>query len=464
MAEESKRRSLQRMGYIGSFALLAMAAFAIYFAKERLYADAGYFLVRVIDEETFHVINQRWLMPLIQWLPMLGVKLGLPLTTITALYSLGNVALAMALFGYVGHVLRDRQHALILVATQFVGLAQALFCPVFELYYGAMLLIALRALLQSERIHTRSGRIIACLLFALVATCHFLGLLVLLLMLSMDRIWQQRKLAIAFGIILAVLMAQRFIGLSGYEDRALSTVLLRAKLDGLAWIFAPGRLWPHAAQALGHYPDAIIVAIFTVFVAWRRKAWWTLGVLLAGHLIIYTLVSLYFPDGTHDRYRETLDYAHVLWALLSAAWAVQHVQRSAMWSTYIFTVLFIPRVLWSIHVGHTFTERMEWMEERITHAREQGITKGLDTAARPFIAPGFNNAPLYTPAPFEYLLLSAMDSPDRTVVLVSIPRVAYNANDLHTIEQALRSEGVMLPERSNGSYFHMPQGPFKLME
>lgn len=464
MPEESERWTLQRMGLVGPFALLALAVFAIYFAKERLYADAGYFLVRVIDEGSFHVINQRWLMPLIQWLPLVGVKLGLSLPTITVLYSVGNVALATALYGYVGHVLRDRHHAIILLATQFVGLAQALFCPVFELYYGAMLLIALRALLHSEQAHTRSGRFIAALLFALVATCHFLGLLVLLLMFAMDRIWQQRKLALAFAVILVALMIQRFMGLSSYEDRALSTILLRVKLDGLAWIFAPGRLWPHALQALWHYPDAILVAIFSVFVAWRRKAWWSLGVFITGHLIIYTLVSLYYPDGTHDRYRETLDYAHILWALVFASWAVQQLPRSARWSTYVFTALLLVRMLWSIHVGHTFTERREWMEARITIAREQGISKGLDTAARTFIAPGFNNAPLYTPAPFEYLLLSAMDGPNRTMVLVSIPTVASSTNDLHTIEQALRSEGVMLPEQPSGRYFHMPQGPFRLVK
>ncbi|MGV3638393.1 MAG: hypothetical protein ACO1NQ_12205, partial [Flavobacteriales bacterium] len=164
-------------------ALSVLAAFAVYFAQERMYADAGYFLVRLIDEEGFHVINQRWLMPLIQWLPLLGIKLGLSLKSITVLYSLGNIALSVAAFLYVNGVLRDRNHALILLATQFVGLAQALFCPVFELYYGAILLITLRALLQRDQPLTRSGQVIACVLFALIATCHFLGLLVLLMML-----------------------------------------------------------------------------------------------------------------------------------------------------------------------------------------------------------------------------------------------------------------------------------------
>lgn len=462
MSAERGHLIAHRDDLMAYLALSALAAFAVYFARERLYADAGYFLVRVIDEEGFHVINQRWLMPLIQWLPLVGVKLGLPLSGITVLYSLGNVVLCAGAFVYVKGALRDRSHALLLLATQFVGLAQALFCPVFELYYGAILLITLRALLQSDQRHTRSGKVIACLLFALVATCHFLGLLVLLMMLALDRIWRHRSLTIAFALILILLMTPRIIGLSGYEDRAFQTVFLRLEIAGIGWLFAPGRLWAHAVQALWHYPDAILIALLCIFTAWRKGASWPTLLFIAGHLIIYTLVSLYFPDGTHDRYRETLDYAHVLWALVAAGWALQQAPAWRIWTPSVFMVLLVLRVAWSFNVGGTFVERREWIEERIEHARQQRITKGLDTARRSFTAPGFNNAPLYAPAPFEYVLLSAMEGPERTVVLVSVPSDAHV--DIHTLDNVLRREGVMLPDRRHGRYFHMPEGPFTVVE
>ncbi len=462
MPAERGHLSAHRDDLMAYLALSFLAASAMYFAQERLYADAGYFLVRVIDEEGFHVINQRWLMPLIQWLPLLGVKLGLPLKGITVLYSLGNVVLSAAAFLYVNSVLRDRSHALILLATQFVGLAQALFCPVFELYYGAILLITLRALLQSDQRHTRSGQVTACLLFALVATCHFLGLLVLLLMLILDRIWRYRSLAIAFAIILMLLMAPRIIGLSVYEDRAFHTVFLRLEIAGIGWVFAPGRLWAHAVQAFWHYPDAILIALLSILTAWRMKAWWPMLVFITGHLIIYTVVSLYFPDGTHDRYRETLDYAHVLWALVAAGWALQHAPVWRIRAPYVFLVILVLRFAWSFHVGGTFVERREWIEDRIEHARQQRITKGLDMATHPFTSPGFNNAPLYAPAPFEYLLHSAMEGPENTVVLVSIPPNAQV--DQRELETELQREGVMLPVRRNGRYFQMPNGPFTVVE
>lgn len=452
------------MHLLGALALLVMGTFAVHFAKERLYADAGYFLVRVIDEEGFHVINHRWLMPLIQWLPLLGVKLNLGLPAIVVLYSLGNVVLAAVTFLFTGIVLRDRVHALVLLATQFIGLSQALFCPVFEPYYGAILLIMLRAVLRNDHLSVRIRWPMAMTLFVLVATCHFLGLLVLLFMLTLDRIWRRPLFLWSFAAALVLAMAHRFLALSTYESGAFDTVLDRLRHEGLGWAFAPGRLWGHGIQAFCHYPEVILIALAAIWQAWQLKAWWALAVFLTGHLVIYSLVSLYFPDGTHDRYRETLDYTHVVWTLISAAWAMERSACWERWAFWLFPVILVLRTAWAIHVGATFTARMVWMEERIAAAHAQGVTRALDPTSHKLIPPGLNNAPLYVPAPFEYLILSAMDGPEGTIVMVAYDGPPPSEEQLQKIEAALRKEGIMLPERADGRYFHIPKGPFKVMK
>lgn len=444
-------------------ALLAMATFAACFARERLLADSGYFLVRIVDEEGFHVINHRWIMVLVQWLPVAGVGAGLPLASIMLLYSLGHVVNTALAHAWVALFLRDRNHTVVLLATQFVGLAHALFCPVFELYHAAVLLIALRATLQGEHIRTWPGAITACILFALVATSHFLGALVLFLMLALDRIWERRTLALGAALIFAALMAHRLSALSGYEERAFGTVLLRFNVDGVAWIFAPGRLWAHAVQAAWHYPDAILIGMFTVFQAWSRKAWWPFSLFISGHILLYTLISLYFPDGTHDRYRETLDYAHVLWVLAGATWVMQHDGRWRQLAWRIFPLLLALRLGWSIHVGQSFADRTGWMLSRITRAHELHIGRGLDTARMTIRPPGLNTAPLPAPSPCEYLLLSAMEGPGSTVVLVSMPAALAHDPDTAAIKLSLEQEGVMLPRRMDGRYFRMPGGKFTVM-
>lgn len=448
---------------LGSAALLLLGGFAMVFAKERLYADAGYFLVRIIDGESFHLINHRWLMPLIQWMPLLGVKSGAGLPVIVMLYSLGNVVLATFLFFFTLLVLRDRLHALVLLATQFIGLSHALFCPVFELYYGAMLLVVMRAVLHTTRIKGPMRHCIALVLFVLIASCHFLGLLVLLLMLVLERIWERPRLCVSFILALALVMAHRFLDISAYENNALHTVLLRLRLHGIGWIFAPSRLWGHALQAWWHYPEVILLAAIAILTAAKRKAWWPLGVFIGGHLAIYILISLYFPDGTHDRYRETLDYTHTVWTLVTVAWALGQAGAQHRMTYLVFAVLLILRTAWAVHIGATFTERTIWMEDRISMARAHDVRKAVDTAHRTFVPPGYNNAPLYGPAAFEFLLLSAWNGPDGTTILVSFPYGEPDAWALEKAELEIAREGVMLPTKSSGRYFNIPHGPFAII-
>ncbi len=46
---DPEQRLIARDLWTGGAVLVWMSAFAVCFAKERLYADAGYFLVRLLD-------------------------------------------------------------------------------------------------------------------------------------------------------------------------------------------------------------------------------------------------------------------------------------------------------------------------------------------------------------------------------------------------------------------------------
>lgn len=445
------------------FCLLVIGCFAVYFARERTYADAGYFLVRVIDEEWFHVINHRWLMPLIQWLPLVGVKLGLELSALVVLYSLGNVVIAGLAYWFTAVHLRAREHALLVLATQFVGLSHALFCPVFELYYGAMLLIVLHALLHHPRSHTPKGRILATALFVLVASCHFLGLLVLLFTLVLERIWERRDLLVLFLLALAAVMSHRVLAMSTYEQGAFAIVFHNVEHWGLLWTLAPGRLWGHFVQALLHYPDLFLLATLCVVRSMRVRAWYPLAVYAGGLCTIYFLVSLYFPDGTHERYRETLDYTPTVWTLVFCGTMLRDDLRWQRWAPRMLLCILLLRTAWATCIGDTFVARIEWMEERLAYARSMGIGKGLDPERPRFIPPGFNNAPLQIPAPFEYLLLSSMHGPAGTLVLVSFTDPSPTAQEVLAMEAYMGREGIRLPTRTNSRYFRMPTGPFVML-
>lgn len=87
---------------------------------------------------------------LTQWLPVLGAQLGVSMAALITLFSLGNVVLLVLCYVFVSIRLRDRESGTALVAVQVVGLAHALFCPIFEFYYGALLLVVFRAVWKTR--------------------------------------------------------------------------------------------------------------------------------------------------------------------------------------------------------------------------------------------------------------------------------------------------------------------------
>lgn len=457
---DRQRRAQLALAFL---AFVFMTWFAIHFARERLYADAAYFLTQVVSKGTFHIINGRWLIPLTQWMPLAGVHLGLPVDTLISLFSLGNVVLAGAAFVFITRFLKDPDSGTILLATQFVGLTHALFCPIFEFYYGAMLLVVFRAVLRTERLRPLVRSILLSLLFILVVSSHFMGLFTMLLLLFLERIWLDRRLTVLFSVLLALQLGQRLFTLSEYESYAFDTVFMRWEQWGLSWLFVPGRLWAHFLHSLYHYPDTLILAGACTIILIIRKNVWALTVLLSGLLAMYVLIGLFFPDGTHDRYREILDYTPTVWVLMVIGTHVIHIPRFRPMIIGLFLVALIFRMGWSTYVARTYTARLAWTYERMETARAAGVHRAVDLQRKAFIPPGDNTAPLAKLSPCEVLLFSACDGPDEILVMVPVTADQLRPGFSAWLDLQLQQFGTEFPTDPNGAYFHMPQEEFSVL-
>lgn len=446
-----------------AIALCGMAAFAVVFAKERLYADGAYFLIQVIKTEGFHVINGRWLIPLIQWSPLTGVHLGLPMEALIVLVSLANVVLAAALYLFVVRYLRDHAAGMVLLATQFVGLTHALFCPIFEFYYGAMLLVVFVAVLRSTQLPVIARNVLLGTLFVLIASSHFMGLLTLLFVLTLERIWQHKRLALVLAALLVLQLAHRLLFLSEYESDAFKKVFTRLNEWGLAWIFAPGRLVGHGLHALAHYPDTVLLASVATIALIRLRDVRSLVLLLSGLFTMYVLTSLFFPDATHGRYREIVDYAPTVWTLMVIALRVMAHGRMHHLVLALLSLIFIYRMVWSVHVASAYTDRVAWMEQYIEDARSFGIRRGIVLDRGHFLPPGHHVAPLEPLSVNEALLLSACQGPEGVVVLVPMTESELRPDLTPWLDAQLATYGTELPTDPNGRYFHMPRGDFQVM-
>jgi len=443
--------------------ILFITVFAVVYAKERLYADSAYFLTQVVADGNFHIINGRWLIPMSQWMALIGVYLGLPMGTIIILFSLGNVVLLLALYLFVTRVLGNHSAGISLVAMQFVGITHALFCSIFEFYYGAMLLVLFFALLYSDRLPLLVRLTLISVSFVLVVSSHFMGLLVMLLALALVQIWRHPKLSMLLAALLIVQLSHRLYFLTSYEANAFGTVSIRLDLWGVLWIFAPGRLLGQFLQGIWHYPDTLVLAVLATVVLVRNKDTWGLFVYCVGLFAMYVFISLFFPDATHDRYREILDYTPTAWTVLVIGLRVMDVKGARKLVRIALALSLCFRIGWSTYVGRTYTERVEWMEERIAFARRQGIRRSVDLEHRTFQPPGRIVAPLAKLNPPEVLILSACQGPDSVVTIVPM-----TSNDLVPgysawLDEQLEQFGSEFPTTANGGYFHMGKEEFQVL-
>lgn len=443
------------------FVLGLLAVFAWRYSDERLYADSGYYLFRVINESGFHVEHGRWVLMLGQAIPLLGVKLGLGMGSIIKMHSLSNVVFLALSMAYAIGVLRDRRTALLIAMSQVMGLAHGLFCPVFELYYGVGLVLLFHATLTNDAMNGYQRMALAALLFIGALSSHpmawplLLGSLVLL-----DR--QQRRPMIRILVLIVIAFAiVRGLTMSTYEGAQISFVQRLAFPSLVFGLFTPDVLLEQLRRVLLHYPDVLVLAVFSIVVLWRSDQRRSALVLVAGSLGLYILVGLYMPDPTHDRYREQVDYAFTAWTLLMIFARVWPLQR---WRPALLILLVVCtgyRMMYVSSIAPYYEARTQWQQDLIASARAQHIQKAIiDPQGIAFGTVDDRVAPYWSTG-VESLLLSAKDGAERTVSIITTddlqcPGVAENLDKL-----VLRCWDVLEPGEINRHYFNLGQARYE---
>ncbi|MEZ4789872.1 MAG: hypothetical protein R2811_07630 [Flavobacteriales bacterium] len=445
-------------------ALAFMAWFAVLFAAERILNDASYFLLCMVDGDGFFVNQGRWIMPLSQWSAVMGIKAGLSMTTLITLYSLGSVIVATSAFLFVRYVLKDQRAGLAVVGTQLIGVGHAVFCPVFEFYYAAPLLVACLALLKTDRLRPLPRNLLFATLLFLVLSAHFLAMIVAVMVLVAVGIHRQRRLALVALTVLSLHAIIRANVLSAYELRAINSLWIR--LDGLGWtwIFRPGRLIGHLEHAVSVYPDVVLLSLLFAVAVVKARSWYPLVVLVGGLFVLYVLQSFYFPDGTHSVYREFVDYPFAVWVVIMP-WVLwpRELAGGTRWRRVLCVAMALRCLLWVL-LAPTYVARVEWMRDQIAAAHEQGIRRGLVTELPAFITPCWGKVEVAPLNAMEVMLFSAEAGPSHTVALVPAhdPSMDMNAFEMD-FEEKLRAENVPLIWTSTSPYFDLPPEAFRYL-
>ena len=438
-----------------------LAVFAWRYADERLYADSGYYLFRVINESDVHVEHGRWVLMLAQAIPLLGVKLGLEMGTIVKLHSLSNVVFLALSITYAVGVLKDRRTAILIAMSQVLGLAHGLFCPVFELYYGVGLVLLFHATLTNDAMNGYQRMALASLLFLGALSSHpmawplLLGSLVLL-----DR--RQRRPVIRILILIVIAFAiVRGLTMSTYEAAQISFVQRLAFPSLVFGLFTPDVLLEQLRRVLLHYPDVFALAVFSVVILWRSDQRRSALLLVAGSLGLYILVGLYLPDAAHDRYREQVDYAFTAWTLLVILSRVWPLER--WWPALLILMVVCTgyRVMYVSSIASYYEARTQWQQDLIASARAQHIQKAIiDPQGIAFGTVDDRVSPYWSTG-VETLLLSAKEGAERTVSIITTDDLQCPVVPEHLDKLVLRCWDVLEPDEINRRYFRLEEAPYE---
>ncbi len=439
--------------------VLFLGWFAINFAEERLFSDSSYYLFHVINDGRFRIEHGRWVLALSQLLPLLGTKLGLPLSALITLHSLNNVAFLLAGLVFVYRVLRDQHAAMALAAVQLIGLTHGLFCPIFELYYGVALLIILRAVIKDHTLHVYLRWPLLTLLFLGAISSHFLGLLLTVGTLVMDRCWRDRRLTILLVSLLLIHLAAHLLTLSAYEQQNLQFTTSLAEPSKLLGLVDAGRLGELGYSLIRHYPDILVIGALNLFALISAKKWSEVAVYVGVLFLLFILVGLYLPGFLHDRYREQLNFAFTTWIIMALC---HHVLPMARYRSLIGALLglaIVLRIAMALDVSRYYTARTAWHRACIEVARTANLTKGIIPAPVD-LGPADDLVDLSWSTSVESLLLSASSGAEQTISLITYFDEAHEDLSTKLDTFIFRRWEIMDPAALNPEYFRAPTGRY----
>ncbi len=445
----------------GVFLLLAGMAWWLY--RERLFADASYYLFHTLDKGYFRIDHQRLVLAFSQVIPLVGLYLGAGMKSLLVLHSLGHVVFYYAVFLICEHVLRDRAAALGVVVVQVVGTLHLYYSPMLEVCYGAALAFLFHALLQRSSLRRWPELIGLGVLALLLMTSHPENFALFLLVLGYDALERKDhplKAYVWFAFLFAGLIVFKFLTFSSYESGKVQHAFAMEEHQLYLNLFHPAYWWK-IGQMLFFYFGEVLTAFFlgvgVLFYREKaRKGFLFVAVFLATIVVINaTTMADHFT-----RYYESMYFPLVtigFFPFLREVY-VKVRGRRRVWLGSVFFLVVLFRLLWIIDNGSVYRDRVVQLERLIERTRSLPGNKfevEPANAERPFSKLGWS-------VPLESLLLSTASGSSPVSLCTSVDLDhADNRETLEADEVVVRRWNIQPAEHLRRSLFSVPSGPYR---
>lgn len=453
----------RRLPIIGSFYFIAYFIAAITLYKERLFLDGAYYFFNVLQNNDFWVEHQRFILIPSQFLTWAGIQFQFPLQQLMLLNSINPVLYLFILFIVCLFLFKDEVAAWALLLLGVCGVYFLFFCPMYEVWYGAALLIVFSSMLHQKfyeeywQLLILAGVCITLLFsyplmifgFLFFSSYHFADI---------KKVRWSVVAVIAVSILVWVLWKYFFI--SDYENGKISYPwsqmrnIVKENLGSLSnWVSLLKFLF-------SVYGEEMIAFLVVLGILCFRKNY--LKAALTGCFVTGFILLINFTQNTpwiHSNYYERM---YLLLVPLCLVPFLREVYASSKFKMIIELVLvgviFFRGAQIMVHSSF-YVDRIQSIEELVHVGQEQGGSKYFVEEKN---YPG-NTALNEWSFPMETLLFSSPEKKAKTITIslksdLAIPEVAHylNSSTFH-----LRLNEVMGDQTLNGMYFNLDHDSYR---
>lgn len=354
------------------FGLLILLA--IFYREERLMADASYYFFRVVNNESFWVEHDRYILILSQIAPWIASNLGFKMGTVVLLSSIGHVLFFYSIYLITRYVFKDIYAGLILLSIQLLGITSGFFVPMFEFYYAMGLLVLFYVIFNNSKHKFR--HIVLIILAFFIITAHFYAIILLiytLLLYAFERKDFKIKKYLPYAIMIVLFILLKPLVISEYEKAKSADFLYN--LTNNNYDFKYFKSW--LAYIAANYWDWAILAFVTALIMLIKKKY----LILLGYLI--SLLGLIFMVNISSygfdlsRYKEQINFSLMFLSGFTFVYSIGLLHPNFFKYTLLALISFV--FIFRIHSiwegGKQFTYRLDEMKKIIDIAQEREGTK-----------------------------------------------------------------------------------------
>lgn len=445
------------LDFVIIIALVFLFLFSIVYARERiLYTDTATYLYNLTKTAHFQIATNRFVSILPQILPLIGVKLGLPLIAIIYLNSINYILIPIVSVLLCLKLFKDRETAVAILLFSVLMGALLFYYPVSEFQAGLCLLLLYHSFVQWwYKRETKNYSLFIGVSIPLLVTIIFSHPLIIVVFVLWI-IWltiiltgsKKYLLVIPAGLGIVTFIIKEVFFKPPYDTERNTEALDNFKTPLHTYFDSTVAKDSLHFLIIDYYWVYICIGIVLIAFIYKKK-WWQLLFFIFTIIGFWCLITISFKTRIYDAYMEHAYQPVSFFMGLVFSYCIFQIIKSKAIITILLASIFVVSFS-KINDAHTyFTDRINWYKYYINWAHQEGLYNIAVPANNIVIGVDYS----YWASTSESQLLSSMKSPDSTVVLI----INANPNDKNKYQS-------IYPKITKGKYYTQSDGYFILLD